>query len=347
VVVATLGKQKLTNGELQFYYWNTVNNYGVSDKNFNPAKPFDEQIYDQATGMTYQQYFLEKAIAVWRDDVAVFAQLADDAGFQLAPAQQEALDDLPSDMRAMANQYGYNNIDEFLEAMFAPGFTPISCISYYNTVWKSEFYLDQLYNNALKPSAAELEAYYAAHETEFVQNKHSKADGDYYDVRRILIPVKGEGAADETGKLTYTQQQWDECLAEAQKLLAEFLANNPTEATFAELAKKNSKDPGSANNGGLYEDLIKGYGFNPNFEDWYTDAGRQAGDTGIVQNTAELPQGYHIIYFCGKSPVWEQEAGLGVLMEKREALLAEGKSKYTLKVRYDKILLGQLTAAAG
>ena len=68
-----------------------------------------------------------------------------------------------------------------------------------------------------------------------------------------------------------------------------------TEDNFADLASSMTDDPGSAENGGLYENIYPGQ-MVANFEDWCYDS-HKAGDTGIV----ESEYGYHIMYFVGDS----------------------------------------------
>ncbi len=61
---------------------------------------------------------------------------------------------------------------------------------------------------------------------------------------------------------------------------------------------KNSADTGSAEDGGLYENVYPGQ-MVANFNDWCFAEGRQAGDTGIV----ESDYGYHIMYYVGDSDI--------------------------------------------
>lgn len=346
LVIATLGDQKLTNGELQAHYWMSVydfvNQYGsyASYIGLDLSKPFDEQVYDEATGMTYQQYFLEKALQSWQR-YAVLAQMADDAGFQYSAEQQKRLDDIPAMLQSLATEGGYTDMEAFIDKEFYPGCSMASYMSYSSVSWKAMCYFDKMYDD-LMPTDEEIDAYYAAHEAEFVQNKKAKENGDYYDVRHILVAIEGEPTTDENLKTVYLQEHWDNCLAKAQKMLDDFLANDPTEEKFAELASKNSADPGSASNGGLYEKLTKDYGFIENFENWYTDESRKEGDTGIVQNTESSTQGYHIMYFCGKQPIWKYETRSAILSERTEELLKEAESKWPLEIEYKKIKLGQV-----
>ena len=115
------------------------------------------------------------------------------------------------------------------------------------------------------------------------------------DVRHILISFEG-GTKDSSGKVTYSDAEKKAAKAKAEKLLEEYKAGEMTEEKFAELAKKNTGDTGSKENGGLYEDVYPGQ-MVTNFNDWCFDETRKTGDVGIV----ESEYGYHIMYFVGDS----------------------------------------------
>jgi len=350
VVIVTLGDQKLTNAELQAHYWMSVYDfldyYGsyASYMGLDTSKPFDEQIYDKETGKTYQQWFLENALESWRR-YAVLAQMADDAGFTFTAEQQAQLDELPESVQKMAEENGYTDVEKFIDEKFYPGSSLAGYLSYNAITWKAMCYYDVLYETML-PDSAEIEAYYTAHEAEFVENKLSKNDGLYYDVRHILIPIDGE-AVDVDGVPTYTDKQWEECLTKAQNVLNDFLADGGTEELFAQRAKEVSADPGSASNGGLYTLLTKDTDFIENFKNWYLEEGRKVGDTGIVQNTQSSTQGYHIMYLSKTYPIWEYEAKSAALSEKTDNMLKEAEEKWPININYKKIVLGQMKMTAG
>ena len=110
------------------------------------------------------------------------------------------------------------------------------------------------------------------------------------NVRHILI-----GLDDTTDTAAM-----EEAKAEAEALLAEFLAGNATEEDFAALANEKSTDTGSNTNGGLYENITPG-SMADTFDAWCFDETRQPGDTGIV----ETQYGYHIMYFSGYGEVYQ------------------------------------------
>lgn len=134
-------------------------------------------------------------------------------------------------------------------------------------------------------------------------------------VRHILIKFP----EDENGRPKEpTEEERLACYDKADELYKKLLSygEKPTEDKFAELAKANSEDPGSKENGGLYEGVKLGQ-MAHEFEDWCFAAGRKAGDTGIVKTV----YGYHIMYFvkADGEQFWEETIKNKLTSEKTEA----------------------------
>lgn len=345
VVIARIGNQTLTNEDLQVYYWTSVRNfvdyygYYLDSIGLTTSKPLDKQIYDEATGQTFQQYFLENALESWRR-YASLAQMAEDAGYVLEKELQDYLDTFEVEMNKLAIEAGYVDGEDLVDKSVSKGSSMASYYKYVRTEYMALGYLESL-SDKMEPTEAELEAYYTANEETLKNKGYGKEKGSYYDVRHILVEIEGEDTQGEDGKVVYTDAEWEACLAKAQKMLDDFLAGEKTDdAAFAELAKKESADPGSASNGGLYEDLTKDTSFIEGFKNWYLEEGRKPGDTGLVKNTESSVQGYHIMYFSGSSEIWREQCETQVLAEKTGKLLEEAESKWPMEVNYKKIVLG-------
>jgi peptidyl-prolyl cis-trans isomerase D len=167
----------------------------------------------------------------------------------------------------------------------------------------------QDYLAKVKPSDAEVEAYYKSHEAEFrapeqasieyvvldlsvlkkgiavpeddlrkyyAENASRYTTAEERRARHILIKVDKDAAPDVKQKAK----------ARAEALLAE-ARKNP--AGFAELAKKNSEDPGSAAQGGDLDFIGRGAMVKP-FEDAVF-----AMKPGEISNVIETDFGYHVI----------------------------------------------------
>ena len=120
------------------------------------------------------------------------------------------------------------------------------------------------------------------------------------DVRHILIKAElAEGTTEPT------DQAMDAAKARAQSILNEYNAGDKTAESFGALAEQYSEDTGSNTNGGLYEDITPFTGFLPAFLDWTFADGREIGDTGLVENTQEGQQGWHIMYLQDHTLSWK------------------------------------------
>ena len=124
-----------------------------------------------------------------------------------------------------------------------------------------------------------------------LMQKVDKNDMKMVNVRHILIELE-ELAKDATED---QKKEADAAAkANAEDILNQWKMGDKTPESFGELANKNSKDPGSNTNGGLYEDIYPGWAVEE-FDAWCFDAERKVGDTGIVKSD----NGYHVMYLDG------------------------------------------------
>ena len=128
-------------------------------------------------------------------------------------------------------------------------------------------------------------------------------------VRHILFSLtKDVEKTDEDGNTTTEQEAIrtkDEALAEAQKTLDAWVKTGAKEDDFIKLAAEKSEDPGSADNGGLYEDITTTSSYVKEFLDWCFADGRKVGDYGVISTE----YGAHIMYMSSISdkPQWKQD----------------------------------------
>lgn len=117
------------------------------------------------------------------------------------------------------------------------------------------------------------------------------------NARHILVSFEG-GTTDEYGTTTYSDEEKAAAKEKAEEIYAQWQAGDATEDSFAALAAEKTTDPGSQENGGLYENIYPGQMVTA-FNDWCFDDSRKPGDTGIV----ETDYGYHIMYFSGDADI--------------------------------------------
>lgn len=337
-VIATVGNQTLTNEQLQVYYWLTVQN---STLEFDTKKPLSKQIYDKETGTTFEQYFLKMAIEAWRG-YATFVQLSQDDGYTLSEDVEKYLENYKATMDQDAVSVGYVNAEAYLDELCSKSSSVEAYCDYVRKVFTTEGYLDSEHVD-LTVTEKDMEEFYTKNEADFQKAGVDKNAGKYYDVRHIYVTIDGE-----MGNNGYTAAQWEACRAKAQKILDEFLANEPTEEKFGLLAMQKSQDPGSAANGGLYHLTQDGmiqdgmvYPLVDTFMAWYLEEGRKPGDTGLVKNMGSAKMGYHIMYFCDSVDIWKVQAEEVLRLEKQADILAAAEPKYPMTINYKKLVLGQ------
>lgn len=117
-----------------------------------------------------------------------------------------------------------------------------------------------------------------------------KHDVKTVDVRHILFMT-----TDDQGK-ALSDEEIKKAEANAKKALADWQAGDKTEDSFAQYATDLTEDPGSAETGGLYENVLPGQ-MVAEYDAWIFDDARKAGDTDIV----ETDYGYHVMYFVEKN----------------------------------------------
>ena len=335
-VVATMGEHKLTNAELQVYYWMQVydflNQYGSYASMFglDYTQPLDMQLSLEGT-MTWQQYFLDSAIDTWTNYQAMCNE-ANAAEYVLDEEYVIYLEELPENLESSALEMGYESAEDMIRRDMGPNASLAGYLNYLNNYYLGYMY----YGDTLEQipvTDAEVEAYYEAHIEDYKANGLEKTDERYVDVRHILITPEGGDAA--------TEEQWAAAEKEANDLLNEWLTKHPDEDGFAVMAEAYTDDPGSASNGGLYEDVYVGQ-MVPEFENWCFDASRQTGDYGIVKTT----YGYHIMYFVGSDYVWYATAEADMLVEKGNEFLQSVLDKHPAEIDYSVIELGTVNLAA-
>ena len=335
-VVATMGEHKLTNAELQVYYWMQVydflNQYGSYASMFglDYTQPLDMQLSLEGT-MTWQQYFLDSALDTWVNYQAMCNE-ANAAEYVLDEEYVIYLEELPENLESSALEMGYESAEDMIRRDMGPNASLAGYLNYLNNYYLGYMY----YGDTLEQipvTDAEVEAYYEAHIEDYKANGLEKTDERYVDVRHILITPEGGDTA--------TEEQWAAAEKEANDLLNEWLTKHPDEDGFAVLAEAYTDDPGSASNGGLYEDVYVGQ-MVPEFENWCFDASRQTGDYGIVKTT----YGYHIMYFVGSDYVWYATAEADMLVEKGNEFLQSVLDKHPAEIDYSVIELGTVDLAA-
>lgn len=336
-VVATAGDFELTQGQLQVYYWmefrNFMSQYGAyaSYLGLDVTQSLDTQVCAiSEESRTWQQFFLDGALNSWKNYRAMAAE-ADANGFELTEQQRSNLENAAAELEETAVANGFASGLAMLHSSLGAGAELEDYIYFMELYYKANGYYAQMASQ-FEPTDEELEAYYDEHAEGYTASNITK-DTRSVDVRHILICPEG---ADGTNISTeeFSDEAWEAAQTQAQEILDGFLAGDQTEEEFAALANEHSADPGSNQNGGLYEGVTEGK-MVAAFNDWCFDPERQVGDTGIVKTN----YGYHVMYFSGSTLLWKQYVRSDYVTEHANALADEIADKCPMTVQYGDILL--------
>lgn len=302
-VVATVGDYKLTNGQLQIFYWMefskfvvdaTENNYDlVSGYNLDITKPMADQLVVGST-VTWEQFFLHNALGTWWRYAAVNT-MADSAGFEMTQEDKDALADVPEQLAEDAEEEGFDSAEALIKSRLGVACTMDDYISYMELTARGDLYYTE-YQKTYKPTDEEVEAFYELNADYYSYYGITKESGKQAAVRHVLLEPEGATKDESTGYVTATDEQWAAGEKAAQEMLDGWVKKGAKEEDFAELAKEHSTDGGSKDNGGLYDSVLTGQMVEA-FDAWVFDTSRKPGDYGIVKTEF----GHHLMYFVSLS----------------------------------------------
>ena len=283
-IVATAGEYELTLGQLQVYYWmefrNFMSQYGAyaAYLGLDVTQGLDTQVCNLSEeSRTWQQFFLEGALNSWMNYRAMAAE-ADANGFELTADQRSNLENAATELEETALANGYASGDAMLHSSLGAAAELEDYVYFMELYYKANGYYAQMASQ-FEPTDEELEAFFDEHIDGYTASNITK-DTKSVDVRHILVyPEGADGSNISTEE--FSDEAWDAAKEQAQAILDEFLAGDQSEDSFAALANERSADPGSNQNGGLYEGVTEGE-MVAAFNDWCFDPERQVGDTGLV-----------------------------------------------------------------
>ena len=315
-VVATAGDAKLTNALLQVYYRQEVYNYlrQNPDHGISLNHGLDVQMCTiSETSMTWQQYFLQRALTTWHMYQAL-ALDSDANGYGLDESYYAYLDSLRESLESTAADMGFTSGEDMACAIMGAGVTVNDLIEYVRLYEAGYSYFDRIYLKSI-PFKEETEAYYLAN-----SDVYEQADGTYVSFRHILLLPEGD-----------SKKAWDDCLYQAQTVRY-FYNQKKSETTFSNLAFKYSQDTGSNFNGGLYTDVYDGL-FIDAINEWCFDESRMPGNVTMLKSDI----GYHLIYFIERKEARYHEAEQDLIAAKVSLLLPDAMSNHPLNVYYSTI----------
>ena len=255
----TIGNHKLTIPEFSYFFVDEINNYYMTLYNsygsytpyllgFQTGVSLNKQVYDQTTGETWAEFFMESA-AESAQTVYGLYDLAQKAGHTLSEDELANLDAAMSEMDYTATKSGYHSTNDYLAALYGNGATRDTYLKYSTvSALASSFY--NKYSEDLHDSYTD----------EDFRKYEADKIGEFYSYTYLshTINVKdylGEQKKDESGnKIPYTDEEMAEAMAKAKADVEKLLGSNITDAAsfnlvlsemFKEAQKEANKDTAS------------------------------------------------------------------------------------------------------
>jgi len=315
-------KDGLTNAQLALFYWENFYNYYNQNYYYAMYLGLDPQnmatsMYDEEANRTWQEYFLSNALEDYRTYTAACAK-AKAENFEIPAEIAENLKSIRDSIAERSDE----ELNEQLLSVYGPGVSREDYLKYIEMLFLGSSYIQSL-QEKIEPTDEELSAFYDAHAEEY--EGIPKDDTGTVNVRHILISPTDENEA-----------AWTAAEKKANEIYESWKTGGATEESFSALATENSEDPGSVENGGLYENVYPGQMVEA-FNDWCFDPARKTGDHGVVKTD----YGFHIMFFVskGEGAYWKtavRDACAQELMSKQVDAMALA---YNLRLDLSKIAL--------
>ena len=315
-------KDGLTNAQLALFYWENFYNYYNQNYYYAMYLGLDPQnmatsMYDEEANRTWQEYFLSNALEDYRTYTAACAK-AKAEKFEIPAEIAENLKTIRDSIAERSDE----ELNEQLLSVYGPGVDREDYLGYLEKLFLGSSYIQSL-QEKIEPTDEDLSAFYDAHAEEYADIP--KDDTGTVNVRHILISPTDENEA-----------AWTAAEEKAQSIYKKWQENEPTEESFSALAGENSEDPGSVENGGLYENVYPGQMVEA-FDNWCFDPARKSGDHGVVKTD----YGFHIMYFvsAGEDAYWKTAVRDACTQELVTKAVDEIALTYNLRLDLSKIAL--------
>lgn len=318
-LVATAGEETLTNGLLQALYELEAATWQQSGSQPGPdwSQSLDTQVCPLDTdAVTWQQYFLGRALASWHSYVA------------LVRDSETAQMPLDPEYKPYAGNYEKYMTDTMPCMPYLYGRDPSYKVNS----------LHQAFIDALPETLA------GASEELLAAAELANYAYGYFTFRHFFTEISDEElqqrAGDYASEQGYTVTFRHILVSDretADSLLEEFAAGRKVdEPRFAVLANANSLDEGTRLDGGLYDHIAPGQ-MAPELDAWLFDEARVPGDTAVVKTDV----GYHAVYFSGREDNAVTTARQVLWLEKDGELVRSLREAMPMQVSYSAITLAQ------
>lgn len=281
-----IGDREVTQLEYDYYYKASVNSFLASYASFLPYLgldtnvSYDEQIYDEATGLTWKDEFDRMAVLNMQQIFALSKE-AKEKGFTYDSSAElsthkENLENAAKELNMSLSEY-YK--DSFGENATISNMEEIILEGIYANAYKNEL------NAQNEPTAEEVDAYYA----------ENKANFDSVDYRSFVFTAPS--TADST------EEDITAAMDELKGTAEEFVAKRTEGADFNELCASYASESAKAN----YENKENDYSLSTgktaadvpsDLNEWLFDESRTEGELTVIKSNSYNQ--YYVAEFLGR-----------------------------------------------
>lgn len=376
-VVAEAGSGRLTNGQLQAWYWAAVASYRDSDAQQKPdfAYPLEAQpcgIDDSVN--SWQQYFLKQALNNWHTAQALY-DMGEEVGLPVEEEHQHMegyhdenlvdipavkylyreetsfvpntmhqawLDNIPAMLDQIAQEQGMEDGNALAEQAFG---TTKQDLADMVDLYNRGYMYDTNMSYYITVSEEEVADWYADHEEAYAQQGITKDSGKYVDFRQILlVPEESEDHPGLTvqiaadGSVTCDEDLWAACEEAAADLVT--------------MWKKHKR----GRTEGAFADFASKYSMDPStnidggayrqvkqgqmiepIDSWIFADGRKNRD----YTTIRTQYGIHILCYSSDTEIWYAHSKADLTAQKQRDFVLEARDGYDMTVTYSAITLTQ------
>ena len=294
-VALRTGDHELSAVEFSHYYYDAIHsfyqNYGSYLSYFmsDPSQPIDQQVYDQETGETWSDYFMQSAADNAKFDYAVYDE-AKAAGYKLSEESEQSIQDSIKTLETQVKENGFKSVDQYFDEIYGKGCSKDSYIAYQRIRATASEYAKKL-DDEREFSDADIKA-------KDDENPAKYSNATYRSFFLSASNYKPEAAEDEEEKTDEEKEaETEKALADAKADADKMVAAATSEKAFTDMAlelaaegdKQTYENPDATLNSDVSYDNAKSV-----FSEWLFDSARKAGD---VESFADGESRYYVVYF--------------------------------------------------
>ena len=313
----TVGDHEIQKAEFDYYYYSSLNSFAstygsyLSYFGLDTSKPLDQQQYSDT--MTWDDYFQQQAVNQLKNVYALTDE-ANEKGFEYDATSD--YDDMVSSIQSYAEQQGVSE-DEYCKSVFGSDATLEGIKPYVEMSGLASAYYNDVQDN-IEVTDDEINTYYDENKDNYdsVDYRVCKIEADMPEEEtEAETEAQTETVAESSSETAVTESQTETesetmsaeeseaaakaeeeakaaAMAEAKAKADDMLSKSTDEASFEKVYGDYATDASTDSlNTGKKKSSIS----PTDVANWLFDADRQAGDTTVIEDTAN--NAYYVVYF--------------------------------------------------